>query len=53
MINVYDLRENADTTVGIGWYRANWLPDNKSTVANGLIGRERVMVRLSLTFPRT
>ncbi len=53
MINVYDLRENADTTLGIGWYRANWMPDNKSAVANGLIGRERVMVRLSLTVPRT
>ena len=49
MINVYDLEENADTTLGIGWYRANWMPDNKSAVANGLIGREQVMVRLSLT----
>ena len=44
--------ENAEHNLGIGWYRANWMPDNKSAVANGLIGRERVMVRLSLTFPR-
>jgi hypothetical protein len=52
MINVYDLRENADTTLGIGWFRANWMPDNKSVVANGFTGRKPGMVRLSLTIPR-
>jgi Tol biopolymer transport system component len=52
LINIYDLRENADTTVGIGWFRANWMPDNKSVVANGFTGRKPAMVRLSLTIPR-
>jgi dipeptidyl aminopeptidase/acylaminoacyl peptidase len=52
MIKVFDLEENANTTLGIGWYRADWMPDNKSVVANGLIGRERAMVRLALTYPR-
>ena len=52
MIHVYDLAENADASLGIGWYRANWLPDSMSAVANGLIGRERVMVRMSPTIPR-
>ena len=51
MIHVYDLGENADASLGIGWYRANWMPDSKSVVANGLIGRERVMVRMSLALP--
>ncbi len=52
MIHVYDLSEFSDTPLGIGWYRANWMPDSKSVVANGLIGREQVMVRMSLTIPR-
>jgi Tol biopolymer transport system component len=52
MINVYDLEENANAALGIGWYRANWMPDSKSAVANGLIDQERVMVRLFLNRPR-
>jgi Tol biopolymer transport system component len=52
MIQVYDMRENAATTLGIGWFRANWTPDSKSVVANGVNGRNEVMVRLSLTIPR-
>jgi Tol biopolymer transport system component len=52
LINVYDLEENANATVGIGWYRANWMPDSKSAVANGLIDQAPVMVRLFLTRPR-
>ena len=47
MIHVYDLEENSDASLGIGWYRANWMPDSKTAVANGLLGRERVMVRMS------
>jgi WD40-like Beta Propeller Repeat len=52
LIMVHDIRENADAILGIGWYRANWMPDSKSIVANGLDGRDRVMVRMSLTIPR-
>jgi Tol biopolymer transport system component len=52
MIHVYDFAENSEASLGIGWYRANWMPDSKSAVANGLIGREQVMVRLSLTIRR-
>jgi Tol biopolymer transport system component len=52
LINVYDLEENANATVGVGWYRANWMPDSKSAVANGLIDQQSVMVRLFLTRPR-
>ena len=52
MIRVADLEENSDVSLGIGWYRANWMPDSQSTVSNGLIGRERAMVRLSLTVHR-
>ncbi len=49
MICIYDIRENAVAKVGIGWYRASWMPDNKTVVANGLNGKDQVMVRLSLT----
>jgi WD40-like Beta Propeller Repeat len=52
MIQVFDLEENSDASLGIGWYRASWMPDSKSAVANGLIDQERVMVRLSLVRPR-
>jgi dipeptidyl aminopeptidase/acylaminoacyl peptidase len=52
MIRVFDLRENAEATLGIGWFRANWMPDSKTVVANGMNGRDQVMVRLSLTIPR-
>jgi hypothetical protein len=45
-------KQGFNNSLGIGWYRANWMPDSKSAVANGLIGRERVMVRLSLTIHR-
>jgi Tol biopolymer transport system component len=52
IIRVFDIRENAVADLGTGWYRANWMPDSKSVVSNGLNGRSRVMVRMSLTFPR-
>lgn len=47
-IRTYDLHTNQVETLGIGWFRANWLPDSKSVVANGLIGRETRMVRFWL-----
>jgi len=52
MIRVYDLRENVETPLGIGWYRGNWMPDNRTVVTNGLDARRPVMVRLSLNTPR-
>ncbi len=52
MIHVFDLAENSSAVLGIGWYRASWTPDSKSAVANGLIERAQVMVRMSLTHPR-
>jgi hypothetical protein len=52
MIMVHDIRGNADATLEIGWYRANWMSDSKSIVANGLDGGDRVMVRMSLTIAR-
>jgi dipeptidyl aminopeptidase/acylaminoacyl peptidase len=52
IIRVYDLREKADAILGIGWFRANWMPDSKTVVTNGVNGRDAVMVRLSLTFPK-
>jgi Tol biopolymer transport system component len=50
-IHVIDLEENSESVLGSGWYRASWMPDSKSAVANGLIGRTQVMVRMSLTHP--
>ena len=37
--------------LGIGWYRANWMPDGKSVVANGTVKGKSGMVRLSLDAP--
>lgn len=51
VIRVHDLRSEKEETLGIGWYRANWMPDSKSVVANGAIGRNVGMVRLSLESP--
>ncbi len=51
VIRVYDLQQQNEETLGIGWFRANWMADSTSVVANGLIGRRRRMVRLSLDAP--
>ncbi len=48
MIRVYDLITNREETLGIGWFRANWLPDSKSVVANGIIKRAPRLVRFWL-----
>jgi hypothetical protein len=37
--------------LGIGWYRANWMPDSKSVVDNGYVGRKGGIVRLLLSAP--
>ncbi len=51
LIRVYDLQNKEEETLGIGWFRANWMADSKSVVANGLNGRKVGMVRLSLDAP--
>ncbi len=53
LIRVHDLATDRDVTLGIGWYRANWMPDRQSLVANGLIGGRERMVRLSVGAGRT
>ena len=53
VIHVFDMEENSDALLGIGWYRASWMPDSRSALANGLIDRAPVMVRMSLKHPRT
>jgi Tol biopolymer transport system component len=52
VIRLYDIQENAETPLGDGWYRANWMADSKAVVVNGPIigGRQRI-VRLSLKPP--
>jgi hypothetical protein len=51
LIRVYDLQNKKEETLGIGWFRANWMADSKSVIANGLIGEKFGMVRLSLDAP--
>lgn len=49
MIVVIDLATKEVRTLGIGWFRANWMPDGKAVVANGPAGLGEVgMVELSL-----
>lgn len=48
LIRVYDLMTNRVETLGIGWFRANWLPDSESVIANGMIRRAPGMVRFWL-----
>ena len=50
-LHVFDMPENRETTLGIGWFRANWAPDSKSVVATRTHGRMRVLVRLTLADP--
>jgi Tol biopolymer transport system component len=51
LIRVHDLQKKEEETLGVGWYRANWMPDSQSMVANGMIGRKAAMVRLTLDSP--
>lgn len=52
LLSVHDLGAKRDAPLGVGWFRANWLPDGKSVVANGVIGGKVCMVRLSLDAPQ-
>jgi Tol biopolymer transport system component len=49
-IRVVDLQTRESKTLGIGWFRANWMPDGKALVANGIIAG-LVMVKLSVERP--
>jgi hypothetical protein len=51
LIFVHDLGTGKDEMLGIGWYRANWIPDSKSLVANGIIEGRECMVRFSSDAP--
>lgn len=51
LICVHELHNKKEETLGIGWFRANWMPDSKTVVANGVIGEKFGMVRLSLDAP--
>jgi hypothetical protein len=51
-IRLVDVATGREVSVGNGWYRADWSPDGKSVVCNGLIGRDRGMVRISVVDPR-
>jgi hypothetical protein len=51
LIRVYDLQDKKERTLGIGWFRANWMADSRSVVADGEIDGWVGMVRLSLDAP--
>lgn len=48
LIRVHDLAADEDIVLGVGWFRANWMPDSRSLVANGWVGARERMIRLSL-----
>ena len=49
-IQVVDIESKETKTLGIGWFRANWIPDGKAVVADGFAGHF-MMVRLSVDEP--
>ncbi len=49
-IRVIDIDSMETKTLGIGWFRANWMPDSKAVVANTFAGR-RVMAQFSVDEP--
>ena len=51
LIRVYELHNKKQETLGIGWFRANWMADNFSVITNGLIGEKIGMVRMSMDAP--
>jgi Tol biopolymer transport system component len=51
VIFVRDLLSGKQEMLGIGWYRANWMPDSTTLVANGYVGWKECMVRLSPDSP--
>jgi Tol biopolymer transport system component len=51
LIKVYNLHTKKEETLGIGWFRANWMPDSKSVVANGVRDQKVGMLRFWLDTP--
>jgi Tol biopolymer transport system component len=51
LIRVYELHNKKEETLGIGWFRANWMADSCSVIANGLIGEKVGVVRMSMDAP--
>jgi hypothetical protein len=51
-IRVVDIETGRSLTVGAGWYRPDWSPDGKSLICNGVVGRDKVMVKLSAVDPK-
>jgi Tol biopolymer transport system component len=49
-IRIVDVETKRARTAGVGWFRANWMPDGKFVVANGFTNTY-VMVKLSAQFP--
>lgn len=48
IVRIIDLQSGRQQIVGFGWFRANWLPDGKHVVANGVSPDGRPgMVRLA------
>ena len=50
-IRVVDVSSERALTVGVGWYRPDWLPDGKTLICNGRVGQNQGMVRLSVNDP--
>lgn len=48
LIVVHNLETGENEVLGIGWFRANWMPDSRAVVCNGVVGQEIGMVRLTL-----
>lgn len=51
LLFIHDLGTGGDKMLGTGWFRASWMPDSRTLVANGVIGGKGSMVRLSQDAP--
>jgi Tol biopolymer transport system component len=49
-ICLVDLQTRETKSLSIGWFRANWMPDGKALVANGVAGR-LAMVKIAVEGP--
>jgi Tol biopolymer transport system component len=50
-IRIMNLETKEHTLLGYGWYRPNWLPDDSSVVANGIIpGENRALTKGMVQF---
>jgi Tol biopolymer transport system component len=52
IVRIVDMESKQQTIIGYGWFRANWLPDGKSVVANGVSAEgATAMVKFSTEKP--